>query len=114
MNCDLFIILIIYKNKPGFQETKLSQLMKRVSILSNREQFKNKSIYIKKTVTMKSSVTMLLLGKIKFSIYLRGKWRYFILINNLPGPYDSHDFIHLFTNLLFLLWASSSSGPVSS
>lgn len=53
----------------------------QVSVLSNRGQFRNKSTYIKKIVTIKSDVTILILGKPEFYICLNGKERY----NSLPG-----------------------------
>ena len=60
-----------------------------------RAQFGNKSIYVKGTITIKSDVIILILGKLEFNIYLRGKERDFILINNLPSQYNSQ-FLYTF------------------
>ena len=73
--------------------------MKRVLILSNRGQFRNKSIYIKKVAMIKSDVTIIILGKVKLNVYLRRKEGYFILANNLPGQYNSYNFYKSFQKL---------------
>lgn len=60
--------MIIYKDKLGFKKQIRSTGEKDFYFV--RVQFRNKSIYVEGTATIKSDVIILILGKLEFNIYI--------------------------------------------